>query len=219
MDSWWDLGEWSGVEGEKLNLHEVTCPFCFESGNFSIAFHAEKKKANSHKILNFDTLLCNNCKGYVMVLWSATSDYHAIHDSYVVPWPLKFDKYPKHWPETVGRFWLQAHRNLLDENWDASAIMARSSLQAALRELGAVGKNLFQEIEDLSKKGILPPLINNWSHELRELGNESTHADISKSGTQRQDARDIVKFLDFLMQYLFDLPNEINEYRKRKTKS
>jgi hypothetical protein len=30
-----------------------------------------------------------------------------------------------------------------------------------------------------------------------------------------QDARDIINFLDFLLRYLYHLPRQINEYRKR----
>ena len=30
-----------------------------------------------------------------------------------------------------------------------------------------------------------------------------------------QDARDIINFLDFLLRYLYDLPRQITEYRKR----
>jgi len=30
-----------------------------------------------------------------------------------------------------------------------------------------------------------------------------------------QDARDIIDFLDFLVCYLYELPRQINEYRKR----
>ena len=70
-----------------------------------------------------------------MVLWSA-SEYghvHGLHDYRVLPWPLKLEKYPEHWPEQVGRYWLQAKRNIRDENWDAAAVMARSALQITLR--------------------------------------------------------------------------------------
>ena len=70
MDSWWGLGEWSGHRGEKLSLYLITCPFCGEKGNFDTAFHAEKKKPNGHKVLNFDTLKCGNCASYVQVFWS-----------------------------------------------------------------------------------------------------------------------------------------------------
>lgn len=67
MDSWWQLGEGHGSRGHELAMYQITCPFCMERGNFKTAFHAEKKKPNSEKKLNFDTLECGNCKGYVMV--------------------------------------------------------------------------------------------------------------------------------------------------------
>ncbi|WP_143156573.1 DUF4145 domain-containing protein [Desulfacinum infernum] len=149
MDSWWQLGEWYGQRGEELAVYQITCPFCMERGNFKTVFHAEKKKPSSGKKLNFDTLECGNCKGYVMVLWSASEHGHGhgLHDYRVLPWPLRYEKYPEHWPEAIGRYWLQAKRNIRDENWDAAAVMARSALQIALRDHGAKGKNLKQEID------------------------------------------------------------------------
>jgi hypothetical protein len=60
-----------------------------EDGNFKTVFHAGKKKPNSEKQLNFDTLECGNCKGYVMCLWPASNRMHAYR---VLPWPLRLDK-------------------------------------------------------------------------------------------------------------------------------
>lgn len=54
MDSWWQLGEGMGFQGDKLEVWRITCPFCNESGNFALAYHGEKKKTNSDKRLNFD---------------------------------------------------------------------------------------------------------------------------------------------------------------------
>ncbi len=212
MQSWWDLGEWSGQRGDQLATYQITCPFCEERGNFKVAHHAEKKKPNSQKILNFDTLECGNCRGYVMCLWSAGRGLYAYR---VLPWPLKHDKHPEHWPASVGRYWLQAKRSLSAENWDATVVMARSAMQVALREKGAQGANLKQEIDDLGKKGLLPPLMKEWSDTLRELGNESAHPAPSQNATDPRDAKDIVRYLDFLLEYLYDLPKQIAEYRAR----
>lgn len=220
MDSWWQLGEGSGQLGESLAIYKITCPFCLEKGKFKTVFHAEKKKPNSDKKLNFDTLECSNCKGYVMVLWSASehSYGHGLYDYHVLPWPLKFENYPEHWPEDIGRYWLQAKRNILGENWDAAAVMARSALQLALRNHKAEGKNLKQEIEDLASKGVLPPIMKDWSDHVRELGNDSAHPVPTQGPTNPQDARDIVRFLDFLLEYLYSLPHQIQEYRERGKK-
>jgi hypothetical protein len=215
---WWGLGEGSGFSGNALEMRRITCPFCLETGNFSTEHHAEKRKSNSAKTLNFDTLRCGNCGGYVLALWSASEfgAFNALYDFRVLPWPQKVDKYPEGWPETVGRFWLQAERSLGNENWDAAAVMARSSMQAALRGHGAKGANLKQEIEDLANQGILPPLMKDWSHELRELGNDSAHPAPGEPATTDQDAKDIVKFLGYMLTYLYNLPREIALYRQRK---
>lgn len=212
MDSWWQLGEWSGYDGSTLAMWRITCPFCKESGNFTVAFHAEKKKPNGKKTLNFDTLQCGNCAGYVLCLWSAG---HRLHSFKVLPWPLNFESYPEHWPETVGRYWLQAKRSLVSENWDAAAVMARSAMQAALRQHEAHGANLKQEIDDLASKGILPPIMKDWSHNVRELGNDSAHPKPDQPPTDSRDAKDIVSFLDFLLEYLYSLPHRISQYRDR----
>lgn len=217
INSWWDLGEWSGHSGNKLALYQITCPFCMERGNFDVEHHTAKKKPNGSKVLNFDTLKCGNCAGYVMVLWSVSSDHSDHHDYRALPWPLKLETFPEHWPEPVGRFWLQAHRNLRDQNWDASTVMARSALQAALRQHNAVGANLKQEIDNLASSGVLPPLMKDWAHNVRELGNESAHPQPSQAPATPQDSRDIVQFLDFLLEYLYDLPHRIKSYRERKS--
>ena len=112
MDSWWELGENSGFPSDKLALHRITCPFCMERGNFSTEHHAEKKQPNTSKVSNFDTLKCGSCASFVQVVWSGSMD---IHDFKVQPWPLKYEKAPEHFPEDVGRYWLQAKKVLLIE--------------------------------------------------------------------------------------------------------
>lgn len=218
MNSWWELGEHSGYSGETLAIYQVACPFCDELGKFEVTSHAVKKKPNSKKALNFDTLRCINCAGYVMVLWSA-SEYgpsQGLHDFHLLPWPPRVPDPPKHWPPEARRRWQQAHRSLQSESLDAAAVMARTALQAALRDKGAGGKNLKEEIKNLAGKGVLPPLMREWSDEVRLLGNDATHPDGESGGAAAADARDVVKFLDYLLEYLYNLPKAIADYRERR---
>jgi len=218
MNSWWELGEGGGHLGEALALHAIECPFCSERGKFKSEFHAEKKKPNSKKTLNFDTLKCASCAGYVQVLWSANEfiGSQPLHQFRVQPWPLKTPDPPEYWPSEIGRCWQQAHRSLQHESWDAAAVMARSALQAALRNHGAKGRDLKTEIAHLAGQGILPPLMREWSDEVRELGNDATHPDANTQGTDPSDARDVVEFLDYLLQYLYNLPKAITDFRARR---
>lgn len=217
MDSWWDFGEGGGYDGAELATYRISCPFCFERGNFGVAHHEEKKKPNGRKVLNFDTLVCGSCANYVLVFWS-TGEFPSsrpLHEYRTLPWARKLDKFPDYWPEEVGRFWLQAHRSVTEENWDAASVMARSAMQSALRGHGGKGSSLKEEIEHLAQKGLLPPIIKEWSHEVRALGNDSAHPKPGQPPTDPKDARDIVKFLDYLLEYLYDLPHQIEQYRGR----
>ena len=213
MDSWWNLGEWYGYDGTDLALYKITCPFCSERGNFSKEFGAEKKQPNGRRVIHFDTFKCGSCASFVQVVWSAAD---RLHDFRVQPWPLKVEKAPDHWPDSVGRYWLQAKRSLLSENWDAAAVMARSALQVALREQNATGKNLREEIDSLAASGVLPKILQEWAHEVRELGNESAHPTPEQQPTNARDAKDIVQFLDYFLEYSYTLPKQIREFRKRK---
>jgi len=218
VDSWWELGEGMGNQGDKLEVWRITCAFCNEQGNFALAFHGEKKKPNSDKRLNFDVYQCKNCMGFVHVFWSAGAVFgRGLYSYRVLPWPLSAKPEPKeHWPDGMKRFWIQAHDSLKNENWDAANVMARSALQYVVRDKKAIEGRLKDQIDDLTDKGVLHPLMKDWANEVRLLANESAHpkAPNPKEFTP-QDAKDIVNFLDLLLLYLYDLPKQIEDFRQR----
>lgn len=217
---WWDLGEWSGSPGHVLATHDIICAFCGKEGNFEIIDHLERKKAGSgRKVLNYDTLKCGNCGNFMFAFWSAAEYGHgsgAMHSYRVLPWHQSTTTHPKHWPADIGRYWIEARRSIEGKNWTAAALMARSAVQLVSRKSNAVGKNLKQEIDDLADKGLILPIMKDWSHEVRELANEGTHPQPGSTGTDEKDAKDVVEFLTFLMRVMYDLPQQIDEFRKRK---
>ena len=211
MTSWWEFGEHIGYEGNDLDLLRVVCAFCNAKGNFERVHREQKKHPTSRKILNFDTCKCANCGNFIMIFWSAAKfgGSHGIHDFRTLPWAREITTFPEHWPADVGRHWLQARRSLEAQNWDAASLMARSAIQLIARHQKAKGANLKQEIDDLASRGILPPIIQAWSHEVRELANVSAHPDPGAKGTTPKDARDVVEFLSALLQITYDLPHQI----------
>ncbi len=215
---WWDLGEWSGSFGHVLATHEIPCAFCGTVGNFATVQHLERKKpGSSRKVLNYDTLQCGNCGNFMFAFWSAARGSGSIHGFRVLPWHQSTTTYPKHWPDDVGRYWVEARRSIEGKNWTAAALMARSAVQLVARSHGAKGNNLKQAIDDLADKGLILPIMKDWSHEVRELANEGTHPQPGSTGTDEKDAKDVVEFLTFLMRVMHDLPKQIEDFRKRKT--
>jgi hypothetical protein len=219
--SWWDLGEWSGCHGETLAMHQIACAFCGEKGNYETVQHLERKKPGStRKMLNYDTLKCGHCGNYIFVFWSASSHrfgHNAMHDYQVLPWYRSTSTYPKHWPEDVGNYWVEARRSIEGKNWTAAALMARSAVQLVARSHDATGKNLKDEIDDLAAKGLILPSMKEFAHEVRVLGNEGTHPQPGAKGTSEKDAKDVVEFLSFLMTVMYSLPKQIEDYRERRS--
>lgn len=216
--SWWEFGEHSGYSGTRLGIRQIACAFCSERGNFETAHSIEKRNPASGKVLNFDTLKCTNCGNFTMVFWSAArmGGGSGIHDYIQIPYARKTSRHPDHWPADVGRFWMQAKRSLEGENWDAAALLARSAVQLTARLQGAHGRNLKEEIDDLATRGLLPPIMKDWSHDVRVLGNDSAHPTPGSGGVDPKDASDVVQFLTMLLTMVYDLPHEIENYRKRK---
>jgi Domain of unknown function (DUF4145) len=212
------LGDHSGYSGDELALWRITCGFCNERGNFEPVHHLERKNSTTGKKLNYDTFKCSSCGNLTMVYWSASvmGGSHGMHDYRTVPWAREVTSFPDHWPKDVGRYWLQARRSLDGKNWDAAVLMARSAVQLVARLQNAAGKNLKEEIDDLTKKGLLPPVMREWSHEVRALGNDSAHPTPGDEGPTAKDARDIVDFLGMLLTMVYNLPHDIAEYRARK---
>lgn len=95
--------------------------------------------------------------------------------------------------------------------------MARSTLQLALREHGAKGARLVDQVQDLGSKGLLAPAVREWANEVRLLGNDAAHPGPGQDPPEPHDVQQCVDFLDFLLYCLYDLPTEVAEYRKRRS--
>jgi Domain of unknown function (DUF4145) len=155
----------------------------------------------------------------MFAFWSASSHgfgHNAVHNYRTLPWYQSTTTYPEHWPPDVGNYWVEVRRSIEGKNWTAAALMARSAIQLIARYHKAPGKTLKEEIDDLATKGLILPVMQEWAHEVRELGNEGTHPMPGSTGTKEKNAKDVVEFLGFLMTVLYNLPKQIEEYRKRK---
>lgn len=162
-----------------------------------------------------------NCGNYVSAFWSAAmhGPRSGIHDYKVVPWHPSTTRHPDHWPPDIpdiGNYWIEARRSIEGKNWTAAAPMARAAVQLVARAHEAKCKKLKEEINDLADKGLMLPIMRDWAREVRELGNEGTHPKPGTKGTGEKDAKDVVEFLTFLMTVLYDLPKQIDDYRKRR---
>jgi hypothetical protein len=97
----------------------------------------------------------------------------------------KFDVQPppmvdfdtKNLPDRVKESLTEAITCHAHECYSASAIMLRRTLEDLCKDRGAQGGNLFQRLEDLISKIILPVELRDALHDLRLLGNDAAHVE------------------------------------------
>src|SRR5438874_1373269 len=78
----------------------------------------------------------------------------------------------------------------------------------------ATGDTLKKEINSLAVKEILPSNMAEWAHAvIRDPGNDYTHPDPDQPEANAKEAKDIVGYLDFLLEYVYDLPARIKKFR------
>lgn len=118
-------------------------------------------------------------------------------------------------PANISEYFVEAKRNLVYRNWNSAAIMSRSVLQAIMRDFGAEGRNLEQEIDNLANKRIITDAMKDWAHHIRLIGNEVVHPDPTAPRASEEEARDIVRFTEAFMMYVYTIPWDMKSQRDR----
>jgi hypothetical protein len=103
----------------------------------------------------------------------------------------------------------RTYRNPLNEAPSIIIGGCRLVLDVVIQDKGGVGHDLKTQIDSLADKGIVAGVLRDWAHQLRYVGNKAVH---ELEGT-KEEADDLVKFLGFLLMYLYELPYEIDRAR------
>jgi hypothetical protein len=105
---------------------------------------------------------------------------------------------------------------------DAYAIVARKLLELICKENWSIGKDLFEKIDDLVNKGILPKKLALIAHQIRFLWNTGAHENNSLTQAEVpiiQNLIDAVLTYLYTTNYLFDTTqSQINQIISRRKK-
>src|SRR5207244_1118645 len=92
------------------------------------------------------------------------------------------------------------------------AVQIRRALEAICIDRGEPGKNLHDDLENLSKAGVFPPIVAEIAHELRNIGNTGAHVkthDVEDTQVQALD-----DFFHLVVNYVYEAPARLESYRK-----
>ena len=95
-----------------------------------------------------------------------------------------------------------------------SLIAWRRVLELTCKDQGAKGKNLYEQITDLSDRNILPAALKDASNLIRMLGNEGAHStDLDKKLINVTSIESLVRYI---IEYIYVLPEKIRDIAKDK---
>ena len=200
-----------------MDITILNCPVCPHCGVENVAFQmvAQYLGDEAYKTAAYQLWICGNCglpacsftprpletRGYIP---------RDLYEFFPIP---KEVAAPYGVPDEMAKAFRSAKRFLKmgkDADYEAACVMARRVIDIAVNDMGAEGKNLFQKIENLEKKRLIPPAMRDWAQCVREIGNIGAHVEEATC----DDAEQAVYFAEMLLIYLYTLPKQTEERRK-----
>jgi hypothetical protein len=113
-------------------------------------------------------------------------------------------------PESVRALYEEA---TLVKNRSASsfAVQIRRALEAMCQEQGLTGRTLQQNLQELAKRNIIPPVLAEMTDVLRMVGNLGAHA--SAQSVRPSHVRVIDDFFRAVIEYVYVAPSRVKKFR------
>lgn len=114
---------------------------------------------------------------------------------------------PEAVPSAVGRSFAQAEEARVRGHLEAAGMSYRRALELALKEIGPELKGTLEKrIDKLAEDHRLTPALAEWSHSVRQLGNEAAHDEPEPTVG---DTKDLADFSRVVLEYLFTMPAKV----------
>jgi len=200
------------VELSRLNIEEGKvmlrrCFYCKGLSNFNLSEVTSGGKLVG--AVSLDT--CQNCGTPAYFVVPHTNEREKILDRYP---KLEVDP-DEELPEQVKVAFREAMKALNEEIWNGCVTMCRRALEEATEDLGAEGRDLFTQIDDLETKRKITPELKEWAHEGRLGGKLGAHGMKQKKWADQDDAEEVLEFCRWFFRYVYVLPKQLAE-RKAK---
>lgn len=158
---------------------------------------------------NYIMYLCPVCNRFTIEL-VMTNSFET--NQYGVPIETKKVLYPsidtslKRLPHGV-REAFQASLKVRHIDGAVCAIAIRRTLEKMCKDKNAEGKGLYNKLKFLSENGTIPPILDEMSNIIKDIGNEAAHAD----DIEFDDVviSSLIRFTEIILEYVYVLPKEI----------
>lgn len=110
-------------------------------------------------------------------------------------------------PEDLDALYEEARSCTSNSNYTAAVLVCRKILMhIGVEKGGEEGKSFIYYVNHLATNGYIPPNGSHWVDHIRKKGNEANH---EIRIMIRDDARDLLIFIEMLLKFIYEFPNLI----------
>ena len=129
-------------------------------------------------------------------------------------WPESGRTLPSAVPGALRDTYDEAQRCMKVRAFTGSALLARRIVEGICNDLNAKGRTLAAKLADLKNSGVLDERLYEWSALVKDIGNEGAHE--TATPLSREDAQEVLRFVEALLDYLYVFRARYEEFRQRR---
>jgi len=204
---------------DRVTNVATRCPHCGHFGTFELVGLNDVYTLDSlnSQIINYlGVRKCPNekCKGHLFFISDNNRNVLMTSPSETIP----FDR--ENIPAKVLNAFEEAIKCHSNSCFIASANMIRKTLEEICIERGASGANLFNKLQDLGGKILIPQELLSGMNELRLLGNDAAHIEAQTySEIGKEEIEVSLDFAKEILKAVYQYDNLLQRLRKLKDKT
>jgi len=98
-------------------------------------------------------------------------------------------------------------RKIRFESNEGYVLFMRRALEGLCKDQKAKGKTLFEQLNDLIGRDVIPPILSDATSIIRKIGNMGAHETESEIPDDYVDA--VEEFISILIKYIYVIPEQI----------
>lgn len=187
---------WNKRDGNyPLETIKTTCPFCHKEIAAVVHYEITQGEFADTRTM-FWVVECPACMQPIICDVESNCTY---------PPGLPFDSVKK-LPEDVQKVYNECRTACGSGCYTAAVILARTLLNHVAVDKGAEENKSFQFYVNYLVDNFMPKNAKSWVDTIRALANDSTH---HLEILEQQDAEQVIKFVMYLLKYIYELPEEL----------
>lgn len=162
-------------------------------------------------------VVCPSCHRALVAreVWEGEDDSGiSIWSKPIRVWPRPDRESSSEFPDIVKISLEEAQRCHRAAAYTASAVMCGRALEGICIHFATKGRNLNAGLKELLDRQLIDQRLFEWSEELRKHRNLAAHASGEK--VSRENATDLLDFLNAICEYVFILTPKFQSFMKRK---